>query len=317
MTSENTCIDQSAVLMAPVYNENSVSFYQQWFSEAWCHAGGRIHLRRNIIPHIVCAVLGRSWPGIKVFRRNQRLIVPSSGRIESAAWPALVTHEIVPMLWDLWPQNIAPLVRFAKKHGVRTILCTSSQAVEQLKSQLSGVHIVWIPEGIKVDEYPCGPMLKDRNEDIISYGRKKSDVVGKLHVRAERKRLKVLFRNGNQHLFSNFEQLIKGLQKSKITICYPKSATDPKNARGTETLTQRYWEAMLTGTLLAGHAPLELIAVCGYNPVIELGDNPCEKIDEVLSNIADYQKLADRNRNCAEEKAGWDKRMPMIMEAIR
>lgn len=310
-------LDKTIALLSPVPNAKGISFYQQWFAEAWHQAGGHIVRRRNIIPRSVCTVLGRSWPGIKIFRRKGQLIVPSSGRVESAAWPALLTHEIIPMLWDLWPQNIDPLARFSKRHGIRTIFCTSSQAAEALKSHLSGVAVVWIPEGIKVASYPCGPMLKDRPVDILSYGRQMFDVIRELNTLTERKGLKVLFRNGNQHLFSNFEQLINGLQKSKVTICYPKSASDPTNAGGIETLTQRYWEAMLTGTLPAGHAPLELIEVCGYNPVVELGDSPCEKIDEVLSNIADYQKLADRNRKCAEEIAGWDKRMPLIMEAIR
>ena len=310
-------LDKSVALLSPVPNSKGISFYQQWFAEAWCQSGGHEARRRNIIPHAVCTVLGRSWPGIRIFRRKGQMIVPSSGRVESAAWPALLTHEIIPMLWDLWPQNIAPLVRFAKRHDIKLIFCTSSQSARRLKALLPAVNVVWVPEGIKVEAYPCGPTLSNRGVDILSYGRQMFDVVNKLQGLAIRKQLKVLFRNGSAHLFTGFDQLLKGLQDSKITICYPKSASDPERANGTETLTQRYWEAMLTGSLLAGHAPSELIEVCGYNPVIELGDNPCEKIDEVLLNIAAYQDLADRNRRCAEERAGWDKRMPMIMEALR
>ena len=93
--------------------------------------------------------------------------------------------------------------------------------------------------------------------------------------------------------------------------------THSERAQNIETLTQRYWEAMLTGTLLVGHAPQELINVCGYNPVIELGDNPTQVIKEILSNVESYQTLAERNRECAEEKAEWDKRMTEIMEILK
>lgn len=302
-------------LLSPGESIAGISFYQQWFAEAWERAGGCIVERAIKLPHFVHVVCGRFWPGFSLTRKR-RLIVPASGRIESASWPALLTHEIVPMLWDVWPQNVSPLVRFARRNKVKIIFCTSSQTVAKLQRLLPAVRIEWVPEGIKVDAYPCGDVLSARRVDILSYGRQMEETMQSLRLLAETNNLTVLFRKGREHLFANFEELTEGLRESKISICYPQSMSHPAHAHGLETLTQRYWEAMLSGTLIAGHAPKELIEVCGYNPVIELGGDPSEVISGVLQDIGKYQELANRNRKCAEEKSGWDKRMPRIMEVL-
>ena len=302
-------------LLSPGQSVSGLSYYKQWFEEAWCGAGGGVVAPQFKWPHFLKVVLGRAWPGFS-FSRRSRLLTVSSGRVESVAWPGLLTNEIVPMLWDVWPHNVPPLVKFVKRNKVRLIFCTSSQTVERLRGLLPETRVVWVPEGIKVAAYPCGSKLKDRLVDIVSYGRQMRSVVDLLRDYARDKQIKALFRSGKAHLFANFEELTAGLRSSKVTICYPQSITHPEYAKGLETLTQRYWEAMLSGTLLAGHAPRELVEVCGYNPVIELGESPCKILDEVLLHIDEWQALADKNRKCAEEIGGWDKRMPMIMEAL-
>lgn len=310
--------NRDVALLSPGSGAGGIQFFLQWFAEAWSLSGGNIKKRRFIWPHYCRVLLGRYWPGISFSRRN-RLLVLGSGRIESVAWPSMLFNEIVPVLWDVWPDKVAPLCKFVRRNKVKLLFCTSSYAVEKLKSLLPGVDIRWIPEGIKIDAYPKGKNLVERSVDILSYGRQMSGVMDKLRDFSANEKLNVLFRDkeGNAHLFSTFDDLVNGLQSSKLTICYPQSVTHPERAKNTETLTQRYWEAMLTGTLLIGQAPKELIEVCGYNPVIELGDNPTQVVKEILSNIEKYQSLADRNRACAEEKAGWDKRMPEIMEILK
>lgn len=303
-------------LLSPGAIGDSVAFYQHWFADAWEMMGGSVVSNNTMWPHALRVVLGRNWPGFNFSRKN-KLLVLGSGRVESVSWPKLLTHEIVPFLWDVWSDKIAPLIRFVRRNKIRTLFCTSSQVVEILKSNLSRVDIHWIPEGIKVEAYPKGAALKNRPVDILSYGRQMTSVTDKLRDLALSEKFNVLFREGDAHLFSTFDDLVQGLQVSKMSICYPQSVTHSERAQNIETLTQRYWEAMLTGTLLVGHAPQELINVCGYNPVIELGDNPTQVIKEILSNLENYQALADRNRECAEEKAGWDKRMTEIMEILK
>ena len=48
------------------------------------------------------------------------------------------------------------------------------------------------------------------------------------------------------------------------------SSPKPELAGDIETLTQRYWECMLSRIVMLGHAPQELIDLIGYNPVIEI-----------------------------------------------
>jgi hypothetical protein len=303
-------------LLSPGDIGDSVAFYQHWFAEAWEAAGGIVVSNSTIWPHAARVVLGRNWPGFNFSRKN-KLLVLGSGRVESVSWPQLLIHEIVPFLWDVWPDKIAPLIRFVRRNKIRTLFCTSSQVVEILKSRLSEVDIHWIPEGIKVEAYPKGENLKNRPVDILSYGRQMTSVTDKLRDLALSEKLNVLFREGDAHLFSTFDDLVNGLQSSKLTICYPQSVTHPERAKNTETLTQRYWEAMLTGTLLIGQAPKELIEVCGYNPVVELDDNPTIVVNEILKNIEKYQSLVDRNRGCAEEKADWSMQISKVMELLK
>ena len=104
---------------------------------------------------------------------------------------------------------------------------------------------------------------------------------------------------------------------SRITVCLPKSMTHPDIAQGIETLTQRYWESMLSRILIVGHAPQELIDVCGYNPVLEL-PNKKEEINtfilDILSHIEDYQNYVDFNRQTALEKGLWSIRMKGVVK---
>ena len=103
---------------------------------------------------------------------------------------------------------------------------------------------------------------------------------------------------------------------ARIAIALPRSMTQPEVAGDIETLTQRYWECMLSRMVMLGHAPQELVDFIGYNPVIELcEDTPAEKlITDVLSHISDYQPLVDRNRETALRIGTWRVRMKMVME---
>ena len=54
------------------------------------------------------------------------------------------------------------------------------------------------------------------------------------------------------------------------------------NAGDIETLTQRYWENMLSRIIMVGHAPKELVDLIGYNPIIEIDkENDKEQIIDI------------------------------------
>ena len=78
-------------------------------------------------------------------------------------------------------------------------------------------------------------------------------------------------------------------------------------------MTQRYWESMLTRTLIVGHCPKELLKVIGYNPVVEVDwQDPNSQLRDIIANIDTYQELVDRNYQAALSHASWLKRIEFI-----
>ena len=298
-------------------SQNELFPYQEWFAEAWQMSGGAIKVDLKV-PRKIRGMFGRLGMSFSTGIKTGRLLVCGGGMVDSVAWPWCYFYEIIPVMWDLWPDEFKTFVRFVKRNRVRTVFCTSSQQVARLEELFPSLRVKWIPEGIKIAEYPKGGGLCERQIDILNYGRKVhwlNDLI--MGYGKWCRPIKHVFTNtANNLVFPSVEELRKGIRDSKIVISYPQCDTNPKRTGGIETLTQRYWECMLSGTLMIGRAPKELVDLCGYNPVIELGENPCEKINEILQNIEEYQGLADRNRECAERVAGWDKRMSLVKETL-
>ena len=169
----------------------------------------------------------------------------------------------------------------------------------------------------------CGKLLKERNIDLLEFGRSNDKV-----FKAEQ--LESIFDNNNcslnhvctkqngKFIYTN-EQLYEAMGNAKVTIALPRSITQPEIAGDIETLTQRYWECMFSRMLMVGHAPQELIDFIGYNPVIELSDNilPEEQIANVIEHIEDYQSLVDKNRDTAAKLGSWNVRMKWLMTQLQ
>ena len=96
-----------------------------------------------------------------------------------------------------------------------------------------------------------------------------------------------------QVIFPTRSNLVSGFADSRISVCFPQSLTNPARAGRVETATYRYFESMASKCVLVGRCPPELRDMFGYNPVVETGD--AREVVDILSNIADYQPLVDRN----------------------
>jgi hypothetical protein len=93
--------------------------------------------------------------------------------------------------------------------------------------------------------------------------------------------------------------------------------THPENAGNLETLTQRYWEAMLSRCLIVGRAPKELTDLIGYNPVVDVDWNaPEDQLTHILSHIADYQGFVNKNYTVALKYASWDNRIKQVKSIL-
>lgn len=299
------------------YKLGNYQFFRQWAAESWVSTGGR--LRKDIkLPWKLKMAIGklglvRRLPLMQL-RYQKKLIVGVGGRPDYYCWPYNYTYEIVPVIWDCWPRYWRHLIRFLVRNDVKTVFCTSSQTADMVRKNLPNVNAVWLPEGIKVDAYPMGPRLVERSIDILEVGRLKSGLADLIESGV--KNVSYVRPQRNEYLFRSFEELTAGIRDAKMVVCYPRSDTNNEIAQGVETLTQRYWECMLSGSLIIGHAPKELVRICGYNPVIELGDDPVAKVKEILSSIDSYQSLVDKNRAFAETNASWDNRMHIIRASL-
>ena len=225
-------------------------------------------------------------------------------------YPDYARYEIIPLVWDCWPIYFEKTSRWFIRHNVKTAIFTSSQTAERMRERFPQMNILTITEGIDTSKYQEGKLLKERDIDILEFGRNNNLLNKGLPAN-----IKHICSNGKQKMFSTDEEFHAALKNSKITICFPRCDTNPETAGDIETLTQRYWEAMLSRVIIVGRAPKELKNLVGYNPVIEINDrNYIEKVINIIENINDYQKVVDKNREFALTMGDWKVRVVQIKE---
>ena len=291
-------------------------FFREWLVDSLRKAGVKV-LRDVPLAWSLRLAIGKLGLCFPLFNKGRRLLVLTGGRPEYFSWPWCYSYEIVPVVWDCWPRWFPHLVRFVKRNNVKTIFCTSSQTALRLKELVPSINAVWLPEGIDSKQYPPGPRLTERTTDVLELGRQKRETHEEILRIAQEHDIRHLYQRGKSLLFGNLEEMTAGMRNSKIAICYPRCDTHPEFAGDIETLTQRYWECMLSGTLMVGRAPKELVDFCGYNPVVELTGNVGEQLLGILNHISDYQDLVDKNRKFADAHASWDSRVNIILENLK
>lgn len=253
------------------------------------------------------------FPTIAYDKKEARLRFVEAACLRFDTFPDYLFYEIIPVIWDCWPRYWKTLEKFLKKHKVRTAFFTSSQTAEHFKSVFPECNIFHLPEGIDSQIYKHGKPLRERSIDYLEYGRcsrivDSSKLDGSINVLSSRNE-----RNG----LATREDLVNALADSKITIAMTRLDNQPEIAEGIDTLTQRYWECMLSGIILLGRAPQELIDFIGYDPTVKIDlDNVNLQIRDILCHIEDYQDLVDRNRTIALQKGDWADRINTIMQQL-
>lgn len=297
---------------------SNFQFFLQWFTDA-CSASG-FPCRKNIyIPYEFRKLVAKtrisrtiSWIAK---RTPTKLIVPCAGYPDPYVFPCGYTHEIIPVLWDTWPRYHGRIVRSFIRHHVRLAFFMQRQVAEWVHLQLPNVDCVWLPEGIDVAGYKKGPLLRDRSVDLLEFGR----VMPAFHHAIEENAWVHRYPK-ERLLFSDFSALANGLANAKITVCFPRCDTHPEMTGNVETLTQRYWECMLSRTIILGRAPQELCDLVGYNPCLTVNMQHAKgQIDEILNRIQNsdfYQEFVDRNFQTALKFAPWKSRMNLVRDKI-
>lgn len=294
------------------YN-HGINFKMQVY-DAWVKAGGQ-----TMKSHYPWRMFHRfafdyEFPTIRRSKDIAQLRFVEPVSINFDTFPGYACHEIIPFIWDCWPQYFEKSCKWFKRHGVRTAIFTSSQTAERMRERFPEMNILWCPEGIDTSLYSEGKELKNREIDILEFGRSNRKVF-KAELPSSIKHVCTM-QNG-KYIFTN-EELRQSMGDAKVTITLPRSITQPDVAGDIETLTQRYWECMLTRMVMVGHAPKELVDFIGYNPVIEIDyENPNGQINDILQHLADYRDLTSKNREVALQKGGWTVRMQGVMDFLK
>lgn len=292
---------------------HGINFKMQTY-DAWTKAGGqtmRSHYPWRIFHRFA---FDYELPTIRKSKDIAKLRFVEPVSINFDTFPDYARYEIIPFIWDCWPRYFEKTCKWFKHHDVRTAIFTSSQTAEKMRERFPEMNILWCPEGIDTSLYSEGKELKNREIDILEFGRSNRKVF-KAEMPSSIKHVCTM--QDGKYIFTN-EELRQSMGDAKVTITLPRSITQPEVAGDIETLTQRYWECMLTRMVMVGHAPKELVDFIGYNPVIEIDtENPNGQINDILQHLADYRDLTNKNREVALQKGDWTARMQGVMDFLK
>lgn len=294
----------------PPYIYKGASNFKYYPCEAWEKIGGKVSINFYPPPFLHSLIYRITLPSVFKNKREARLRFVSGYSILFDTFPDYAFYEVIPIIWDCWPKQVKSVAAFFRKHQVKTAIFTSSQTADVFRGLFPQMNILTITEGIKIDLYSPGNVLSDRKIDILEIGRKDGNFFksplpeGINHVKT-----------GNfARTFQSDEKFRAALADTKVTVTVPRCDVDKKTAGNIETLTQRYWECMLSRIVMVGRAPKELINLIGYNPVIDWdGNDASPLVSDILENIGKYQDLVNRNYETAKKMASWEMRMKDIM----
>lgn len=318
---------KSLKAVAPYHHSGFLNFKEGPY-HAWEALGGKV--AKAHYPWRFLHGLAYRWelPTLWKNKKEARLRFVEPVSISFDTFPDNARYEIIPFVWDCWPCHFEKMCTWLKRHGVRTAIFASSQTAEKIRERFPKMNVLYCPEGIDTSRYVAGNGLTDRDIDILEFGRKSLSFNDNANVNANvNKEFQYVSTKVNGKFMFTDEQLVEAMGDAKVTIALPRSITNPEVAGDIETLTQRYWECMLSRMVMVGHAPKELIDLIGYNPVVEynVNDNANGNLNEhlmktlkvVLEHIEDYQELADRNRETALKMGDWTLRMKQVKEWLR
>lgn len=292
---------------------HGINFKMQTY-DAWTKAGGqtmRSHYPWRIFHRFA---FDYELPTICKSKDIAQLRFVEPVSINFDTFPDYTLYEIIPFVWDCWPCYFERMCRWLKKHHVKTAIFTSSQTAERTKERFPEMNIMFCPEAVDITLYNSGKNLNERSIDLLEFGRGNEKIFDASELNSINHIRTVV---DGKFTYSN-EELYQAMADTKVTITLPRSYTQPEIAGDIETLTQRYWECMLSRMVMVGHAPKELIDLIGYNPVIELDMyNPKEQILHIITHINDYQDLVDKNLEAAKVHGDWNTRMKDVMKFLK
>jgi hypothetical protein len=260
----------------------------------------RLHLVRKIANHSLSAYI-------------RVLTMPSDRHL----FPWSYTHEIITYGFDCVPPLYSEWESFLRRHRVRVAFFSARQSAAAMSARIPSLSAHWIPEAVTPTDYSRGPRLSERPVHVLELGRRWDWYHTRISVALDAKGLRHYYEaKPGQVIFPSRSDLTNGLKDSMISICVPSSVSHPSRFGDVETVTHRYFESMASRCLLVGKCPSELVALFGYNPVVEIDTNdPATQLIDLVQNIDTFQDQVDKNYERLLEVGVWDDRASKI-EAI-
>ena len=292
----------------PYTRHNGSNFKFPPYNE-WVNNDGKVSRALYPIRHLHGLAHKIELPSFNILSSQARLRFAEAFTINFDCWPDYLWCETIPFIWDCWPSMYDRIEKWFYKHNIRTAIFTSSITAEEIRQRCPNVNILHITEGIDTSVYHAGGSLVRRSIDFLEYGSKQRNIFEKPleginHVNSTSIITKMM----------TWDDLLNTMSDAKVTLALPRCDIDQEVTGGVETLTQRFWEGMLSRSVLVGRAPKELTDLIGYNPVITLDrQNAEDQIKDIITHIDDYQALVDKNREVALTMAPWNIRIKKIM----
>jgi len=254
------------------------------------------------------------------FRRSPSgpVFVSYMSYLEKKTFPFSYWTEIIPYTFDCWPIYYDMWASFYRRQRVRIAFITARQSAEYFTNLFPEMTVKWIPEAVDPSEYDPTIPLTDRDIDVLEMGRRYEPYHHRIVGVLANYNRKHIYEHGEKSLFAGRVELIRGLARTKILICFPRSLTNPETAGTVETVTYRYFQAMASKCLIIGRAPKELIDLYGYNPVIEVSEGQeAEQIDWALHDLDSLSAFVERNFVRLLEVGTWECRISTILDVLQ
>ena len=255
-----------------------------------------VHYQRSVLARRLARLVGKLGLVRPVWRRPPRVVVPVTWASEATLFPASCFHEVVPFIFDCWPEQFDRWEGLLRRHRVRLAFFSARDAMAAMTRRVPSLDARWLPEACDPSKFHPGTPLAARTIHVMEMGRKHAPVHEAL--RAGLGGLKHVFsaKDSSTPIFAGLDDLYRAMGDTVISICHPRSVTHhAASSERVETMTQRYLETIGSGALAVGQSPAELRDLFGFDPVIALSDrDPAGHVRDILRDAAGHQSHADR-----------------------
>lgn len=251
-------------------------------------------------------------------RPSERLLVPLMGERFYLLGNLPSGGDSLAWCWDVWEPSIAKWASELRRSRVATVFVSAEQSREMLASALPEASVRYMPEAIRVGDFPPAPAdLALRSIQVLEMGRRHDtwhNRLGDLNGMGISHQYE---RRPGALVFASRSEMIRGLNDSVISVCFSRAKTHPSSAGRFDTMTQRYLESALSGCVILGSNPPEAVDFFGYPPAVEADMlEPREQVLEVLRNIDRYRPLVQRNYEVVRRKGSWSQRARELVALV-